>query len=115
MRISDWSSDVCSSDLVSLRDETYFHDGFLEGVIRAAVLPLDWEEPADRLAVSHAGQTLLAYLASRFTERGPRALLARGGLAPAVLRRVIDFAAANLGSALAIDDLAEVAGLSPYH
>src|SRR3546814_9953638 len=39
----------------------------------------------------------------------------RGGLAPAVLRRVIDFAEANLGSALAIGDLAEVAGLSPYH
>jgi AraC family transcriptional regulator len=79
------------------------------------MLPLSWDEPADRLAVSHAGQMLLAYLASRFTERGRRALVARGGLAPAMLRRVVDFVAANLDRPLAISDLASVAGLSPYH
>ncbi|HEY0525771.1 MAG TPA: AraC family transcriptional regulator, partial [Stellaceae bacterium] len=105
---------------VTLRDATYFHDRYLETVIRAAVLPLDWNEPADRLAVSHAGQMLLAYLASRYTERGKtgavrRALAARGGIAPAALRRVAEFVEANIDRPLAVGDLAMVAGLSTFH
>ncbi len=105
---------------VALCDTTYFRDRYLETVIRAAVLPLDWNEPADRLAISHAGQMLLAYLAARYTERGKtgaawRALAARGGLAPAALRRVREFVEANLDRPLAVGDLAAVAGLSTYH
>ncbi|HLI12867.1 MAG TPA: AraC family transcriptional regulator [Alphaproteobacteria bacterium] len=99
---------------VALRDETYFRDPTLEAAIRA-VLPLDWSEPAERIALSHAGQMLLAYLAARRTERPRSARPARGGLAPATLRRVVDFAEANLAAPLCLDDLAAVAGLSPYH
>ncbi|HET8726800.1 MAG TPA: AraC family transcriptional regulator [Alphaproteobacteria bacterium] len=100
---------------VSLRDETYFQDTYLETAIRSAVLPMNWDEPAERMAVSHAGQMLLAYLASRYAERGPRALVARGGLAPAALRRVVDFVEANLDQPLAVGDLARIAGLSAFH
>lgn len=100
---------------VSLRDESFRRDPALEGIIRSAVLPLSWEEPADRIAVTQAGELLTAYLAARCSERGPRALLARGGLAPAALRRVRDFVEAELERGLALADLAAVAGLSPYH
>lgn len=100
---------------VALRDATYFHDSYMETAIRRTVLPLSWDEPADRLAVSHASQMLLAYLASRFTDRGERALAVRGGLSPAALRRVVDFMDANIDQPLAIDDLAAVAGLSAFH
>lgn len=100
---------------VSLRDETYFRDAYLETVIRAAMLPLDWNEPADRLAASHAGQMLMAYLASRFTDRGRRTLPVRGGLAPRALRRVTDHIETSLDQPLTISDLASVAGLSAYH
>ncbi|WP_207459676.1 AraC family transcriptional regulator [Azospirillum sp. SYSU D00513] len=100
---------------VRLRDETYVQDTAIETVIRSAILPLRWDEPADRVATSHAGRMLIAYLASRFTERAPQALFARGGLAPAVLRRVAEFVEAHLDAPLSIDDLAAVAGLSPFH
>ncbi|RFB78756.1 AraC family transcriptional regulator [Methylovirgula sp. 4M-Z18] len=100
---------------ISLRDETYFRDPVLEGMIRAAILPLNWDEPAERIAVSHAGQSILAYLLARMSERGPRALDAAGGLAPQMLRRVQDFVAAHLAEPLAIADLAACADLSPYH
>lgn len=100
---------------VALRDETYVRDPVIETLIRNAILPLDWCEPADRLAVSHASQAVLAYVVSRFTERGADAFRARGGLAPAVLRRVREFIDAHLGEPLAIEDLAEIAGLSPFH
>lgn len=100
---------------VSLRDDTYVRDQTIEAVIRAAMLPLDWNEPAERVTTSHAGQMLIAYLAARFTDRAPQALVARGGLAPAALRRVVDFIEAHLASPLAIQDLADAVGLSPYH
>ncbi|WP_431857144.1 helix-turn-helix domain-containing protein [Azospirillum sp.] len=100
---------------VRLRDETFVRDPSIETVIRSVMLPLRWDDPADRVAVGHAGRMLIAYLASRFTDRPTKALLARGGLAPAVLRRVADFVESHLDAPLSIDDLAAVAGLSPYH
>ena len=100
---------------INLRDETYFRDPVLEGMIRAAILPLNWDEPAERIAISHAGQSILAYLLARMSERGPRALDAAGGLAPHMLRRVRDFIDANLAEPLAISDLAAATGLSPHH
>lgn len=100
---------------VALREVPYFQDSTLEAVMRQVVLPLDWDEPAERVAVSHAAQTLLAYLISRMTERGPRAGQMRGGLAAGTLRRIRDHIAAHLGEALSITDLASIAGLSPYH
>lgn len=100
---------------VNLRDDTYVRDQTIEAVIRSAMLPLRWNEPAERVATSHAGQMLMAYLAARFTDRAPRALVARGGLAPAALRRVTEFVEAHLSAPLAIQDLADVLGLSPYH
>jgi AraC family transcriptional regulator len=83
--------------------------------VRSAVLPLSWDEPAERVAVTHAGQALLAYLAARFTSRGLNRLLARGGLSPRALRQVAEYVDANLDAAISIDDLAAVAQLSPFH
>jgi AraC family transcriptional regulator len=100
---------------VRLRDETYVRDAAIETVIRSVLLPLRWSEPADRLVASHAVRTLIVHLASRFSERTAKALYARGGLPPAVLRRVAEFVEAHLEAPLSIDDLAEVAGLSPFH
>jgi AraC family transcriptional regulator len=100
---------------VSLRDETFFHDGTIEALVRSAVLPLSWDEPAERVAVTHAGQALLAYLAARFTSRDLSRLLARGGLSPRALRQVAEYVDANLDAAISIDDLAAVAQLSPFH
>ena len=39
----------------------------------------------------------------------------RGGLSPAIKRRVLDFIDANLDHALTIEELAEIADLSSYH
>lgn len=100
---------------VALRDESFLRDPVLEGIIRSAVLPLSWDDPADRIAVTHAGEMLTAYLAARCTERAPHALLARGGLAPAVLRRVREHIESQLDQGLSLADLAAVAGLSPFH
>ncbi|MGO9769785.1 MAG: helix-turn-helix domain-containing protein [Roseiarcus sp.] len=99
----------------SLREIPYFRDPALEGIIRSAILPLAWNEPAERIAAGEAGQTLVAYLASRLTERGLGATQARGGLAPVVLKRVFEFVAENCGRPLSLDDIAACAGVSPFH
>lgn len=100
---------------VSLRDESFLRDGTLEGIIRSAVLPLSWEEPADRIGVAQAGELLTAYLAAHCTARAPQALVARGGLAPAALRRVRDYVEACLEQEVTLADLAAVGGFSTYH
>jgi hypothetical protein len=65
---------------VILRDEGFKRDQTLEGIIRSTVLPLSWNEPADRIAMSEAGELLTTYLAASCSELAPRALLVRGGL-----------------------------------
>lgn len=117
---------------IDLIDRSYFRDPVMEGMIRSAMLTLDWDAPADRLAVSHVGQALTAYLIAHHSNRPQIRVRAAGGLAPAVLRRVRDHvedhldrgashpapsAAQGLGQSqgLGLDDLAAVAGLSAFH
>lgn len=100
---------------VTLREMPYFQDPALEAVMRQIMLPLDWDEPAERVAVSHGAQTLLAYLVSRMTNREPRATLSRGGLSAFALRRLKEFVAAHLDHPLSIADMAACVNLSPYH
>lgn len=100
---------------VALRDRTFFTDPGLEALIRHALLPLDWTEPSDHLAATAAAQAVLARLAAGYTDRGPRALVARGGLSPQALRQAIARIEAGLDGPLALDDLAGAAGLSTFH
>lgn len=103
-------------DRLTLRDLTFFRDGYLDNALRSTLLPLDWREPADRLTLSYAGQMLLTYLLARYTDGRPmRAGAARGGLTPLSLRRVCDYISAHLDQPLSLDRLAAQASLSPYH
>ncbi|MDE2608969.1 MAG: helix-turn-helix transcriptional regulator [Burkholderiales bacterium] len=103
-------------DRLTLRDLTFFRDSYLDNALRSTLLPLDWQAPADRLTLSYAGQMLLTYLLARYADGRPgRVGVARGGLAPAGLRRVCDYISAHLDQPLSLDMLAEQAALSPYH
>lgn len=100
---------------VTLRDQVYFRDAGIERLIRDTILPLDWHIPADRLAFSAAAEDILVRLARGFSDLTPRALVARGGLAPAVRKRVSDYIDANLDQPIALTDLAAAAELSTFH
>ena len=99
----------------ALREIPYFRDSALEDLIRSAVLPLDWDEPSERIAAGEAGEKLLAYVAARLTERPGALRPARGGLPPATLRRIADYVAAHCGEPIGLAELATIAGASPYH
>lgn len=100
---------------VTLQEIPYFRDPVLETVMRQVMLPLKWDEPAERVAVSYGAQTLLAYLVNRMTNRAPRTALVRGGLSAFALRRLQEFVAAHLEQPISIADMAACVGLSPYH
>jgi AraC family transcriptional regulator len=100
---------------VTFRETPYFQDPSLEAVMRQIMLPLDWDEPSERVAVTHGAQTLLAYLVSRMTNREPGASLARGGLSAFALRRLKEFVDAHLDQPVSIAAMAACVDLSPYH
>lgn len=100
---------------VGLQDRTFFVDPGLEALVRRVLLPLDWNAPSDRLAAAQAAQAILARLVAGYTDRGPRALVARGGLSPRALRQAIDRIEAGLDGPIGLDELAGAAGLSTFH
>lgn len=103
----------CEPRTLELRDRTYIQDDSLIDVCRR-LLGADWNEPADRLAASSAAETVLHHLLMQGVARKtPQP--ARGGLAPGVRRRVMDYVDAHLADPLTLDELAGVAALSTYH
>lgn len=100
---------------VSLPERAFFADPLLEQVIRLAFLAKDWAEPADSLALSHAGHLIIAHLAGAYSEAGRDGLVAKGGLPPRLRRRVEDYIEAHLEEPIRISDLAELAHLSEFH
>lgn len=99
---------------VELPERPFFADPWLERAIRTTFLDMDWDEPADRLALSQSGQRILEHVLRHYTPAGPRAPV-RGGLSPTVRRRVQDYIETHLDRPLVLDELAGVAALSPYH
>jgi AraC family transcriptional regulator len=103
----------CEPRTLELRDRTYIQDDSLIDVCRR-LLGTDWNQPADRLAASSAAETVLHHLLTQGVTR-KTAQPVRGGLAPGVRRRVMDYVDAHLADALTLDELAGVAALSTYH
>ena len=91
----------------------YLRDRRLEHICRA----LELEAASNYVSGPLFGESLAIALGACLLSRhavGNTAPNASGGMAPQVLRRVIDFMESNLESPLLIDSLAKIAGLSPY-
>lgn len=89
-------------------DDPELADGFRQ------LLQLDWQEPAERLSSSSLAHGLLSNLL--LNQTGKReGLNLKGGLAPGLRRRLIDYIEAHLDSALTLDELARQSNLSEYH
>lgn len=96
-----------------LLDAVYVDDAAAAGAA-ARLAALDWQAWPGRLALDEVVHELLAHLVARYVCHRPLPEV-RGGLAPAVLRRVLDYLDAHLERAPGLDELAAVAHLSPYH
>ncbi|MFE1602044.1 helix-turn-helix transcriptional regulator [Methylobacterium sp. ID0610] len=99
---------------IDLMELTFSDDPATAMVVRGGVLPLDWADGSDRMALSSACHLLLHALLRRHTRAGAGRPVT-GGLSPSVRRRVADRVEARLGEALTLDVLADEAGLSTFH
>jgi len=68
-----------------------------------------------RLYVESLGTALAAHLLRRYGVSNRRARLYKGGLAPALLHRVIEYIDANPDNELSLSELAGITGLSAHH
>lgn len=75
---------------------------------------LDWDDPGDRLAANQRGHEALVHVLARHASRAPRLRL-RGGLAPALRRRLVEYLDAHLAEDLPVGRLAAFCALSEAH
>ncbi|MEM8784370.1 MAG: AraC family transcriptional regulator [Pseudomonadota bacterium] len=100
---------------VALTDCLKTHDPLIEQVGLALETELSEGCPMGRVYADSLAQTLALHLLKTYCVVTPACDLARGGLEPRRLRAAKDFIAAHLDRNIALRDLADAAGLSPYH
>lgn len=98
---------------LTLDDRTYFqHEQIAQ--LCASLVRSDWHGPDALLRVNETTHEVLSHLL-RSQSAAKRDLKLKGGLAPAVRRRLADYIEANLGGAITLGILAELACMSEYH
>jgi AraC family transcriptional regulator len=98
---------------VTLADRTYFEDAHMAALCRSlAAQP--WEGSDERLRANETAHEILSLL---LRSQGVRRadVPVKGGLAPAVRRRLRDYIDAHLADPVTLSDLSDVACLSEFH
>lgn len=96
-----------------LRESTFLDDPQQAARFRRLVR-MDWSEPAERLLTSSLAHAMIDH--ALLTQVGRRdGLRLKGGLAPALRRRVQEYIDQHLAEPLALGELAALAALSEYH
>ncbi|MEH6402810.1 MAG: helix-turn-helix domain-containing protein [Sneathiella sp.] len=100
---------------VSLMDVSFQVDRYAEELVKLAVLPLNWSDQADKLALSTVADLFLVHILKNYSELSLSALAVKGGLPPHMMRILNAYMNEKFGSAIGIDDLAELTGYSSFH
>ncbi|EFE94790.1 helix-turn-helix domain-containing protein [Serratia odorifera] len=104
-----------SPSSINVEQKAFGEDAQITLLYRQFLLNVDWQDRANHLALSSASSMLMAHVIQHYTHLQWRLPTVRGGLAPAVLKRVTDFIASHLEQPLLLIDLAALAGLSEFH
>ena len=80
----------------------------------ARLAALDWRDPGSRIAANELGHAALAHVLARHAGRAPRTAI-RGGLAPALRRRLVDWIADRLAQPVTVGEMAAFCALSEHH
>jgi len=80
----------------------------------AGFVALDWTDSAGRIAANELGHAVLAHVLARHAGRAPRGGI-RGGLAPALRRRLADWLEARLAETVTVGEMAAFCALSEAH
>ena len=98
---------------LQLRESTFLEDPQLAAQFRQLVT-LDWSEPGERLLTSSLAHEMVDHVL--LTQVGQRqGLKLKGGLAPHLRRRLVEYIEQHLDQPLALGELARLVALSEYH
>ncbi len=100
---------------LQLEDKTFIDDPQAAALVQGQLMKLDWQHGIDRMALSHGAWMLMLHAYRHHTREAPALPEVRGGLAPAVVRRVQEYLQAHLAEPVTLGELAREAGLSEYH
>nr|AAK40364.1 probable transcriptional regulator [Burkholderia pseudomallei] len=98
---------------LKLADRTYFEDARVAALCRSLALER-WDDADGRLRVNETAHEVLSLLLRGQSMTGAGAPF-KGGLAPAVRRRVRDYIDTYLAHPMTLGELAQIASLSEYH
>lgn len=98
-----------------LEDRLGFQDGLIQALFAAMLEEIALRSAGSRLYLDTLLHSLVLRLLHGYAAAPAAPLRARHAIAPARLRRVIDYIETNLASDIAVADLAAVAAMSPFH
>lgn len=99
---------------VGLPELTFIDDRVLSQPLQA-IARLDWHDPHARLEANTLAHDMLARLVQAHAGRPQDSRVRRGGLAPAVRRRLADWIEQHLDEPLTVGQMAAQAALSEHH
>ncbi|MEH6492432.1 helix-turn-helix transcriptional regulator [Halopseudomonas sp.] len=100
---------------LTLDERLFADDPQIALLYRHFLLNHNWQDPADRLAISSATTLILNHLLKHYVHLQWQAPAVRGGLSPYQLKRVTDYIDEHLDQPLLLQDLAGQVSLSEYH
>ncbi|MFC3395987.1 helix-turn-helix domain-containing protein [Brenneria rubrifaciens] len=100
---------------IRTEERIFCDDAQITTLYRQFLLNNRWSDPANQLVLSSAATLLMIHTLREYTQLQWSLPDVRGGLAPAVRRRVKEMIESRIGEALTLADLAMEAGLSEFH
>ncbi|WP_431222415.1 helix-turn-helix domain-containing protein [Serratia sp. L9] len=100
---------------INVQHSAFAQDKQITTLYRQFLLNYDWQDSASQLALSSTTTLLMSHLIQHYTQLDWRLPSVRGGLAPVVLKRVLEFIENHLDQPLLLSSLALQAGLSEFH
>lgn len=100
---------------IQLDEKTFASDECITQLYRQFLLNNDWQQRANHLTLSTASMLLLTHLVQHYSTVNWQLPTTKGGLSPAVLRRIQDYIEHHLDGALTLEELALQAELSEFH
>ncbi|MDX5627257.1 MULTISPECIES: AraC family transcriptional regulator [unclassified Brenneria] len=104
-----------SPAVIRTEERIFGDDPQITTLYRQFLLNNSWADPANQLVLSSAATLLMLHILRQYTQLQWTLPEVRGGLAPAVQRRVKEMMENRLGEPLTLAELAAEAGLSEFH
>ncbi|AXQ20852.1 AraC family transcriptional regulator [Acinetobacter wuhouensis] len=100
---------------IQLNEKDFIQDPLVSATYRHFLLNGQWQDQENQLQFSSAANLLLNHLIQNYSSVQWRLPYVSGGLAPHILRTVLEWIEQHLHLSISIADLAHQANLSEYH